>query len=63
MKKPTIRVTKWLADIPVEARCSLCPDAIFRPAPIGHRPEKANYQHQLQDAFDRHVAEVHKNTK
>jgi hypothetical protein len=25
MKKPTIRVTNWLAAIPVEAACSGCP--------------------------------------
>jgi hypothetical protein len=24
MKKPTLRVTKWLSDIPVEASCSVC---------------------------------------
>jgi hypothetical protein len=63
MRKPTVRVTKWLADIPVEACCSLCPDEIFRATSAGHRPEKINYQKQLQDAFDRHVADVHKNTE
>jgi len=63
MKKPAIRVTKWLADIPVEACCSLCPNEIFRAASTGHRPEKSSYQQQLQEAFDRHVADVHKNTK
>jgi hypothetical protein len=30
MKKPTIRVTKWLSDIPVEACCSACPAVSFR---------------------------------
>ena len=30
MKKPTIRVTKWLGDIPVEANCSACPGVVFR---------------------------------
>jgi hypothetical protein len=63
MKKPAIRVTKWLADIPVEACCSLCPTEIFRASSTGHRPEKSNYQEQLQQAFDRHAADVHKNTK
>jgi len=30
MKKPMIRVTKWLGDIPVEAACSVCPCVAFR---------------------------------
>jgi hypothetical protein len=32
MKKPTIHVAKWLKDIPVEAKCSACPDVSFRAA-------------------------------
>jgi hypothetical protein len=59
MKKPFIRVTKWLGDIPVEASCTTCPDAVFRAAPTHHRPNKADYQEQLQRAFDHHVGQVH----
>jgi hypothetical protein len=29
MKKPALRVTKWLGDIPIEGRCSLCPGTLF----------------------------------
>lgn len=29
MRKPTIRATKWLGDIPVEACCSACPGVVF----------------------------------
>jgi hypothetical protein len=60
MTKPTLRVTKWLADIPVEACCSVCPTQPFRAEPKHHRPEKINYQKQLMDAFNRHIADAHK---
>jgi hypothetical protein len=59
MKRPLLRVTKWLAEIPVEACCSLCADAIFRPATSHHRPNKIEYQQKLQEAFDRHLFERH----
>jgi hypothetical protein len=59
MKKPALRVTKWLADIPVEACCSFCPNQIFRATSTHHRPEKAEYQQQLQEAFERHFEDVH----
>jgi hypothetical protein len=59
MKKPTLRVTKWLGDIPVEARCTLCPDSRFTVASTHDRPQKAEYSEQLQRAFDHHVAECH----
>jgi hypothetical protein len=59
MKRPVLRVSKWLADIPVEACCSLCADAIFRPAASNHRPNKIEYQQKLQEAFDRHLNDAH----
>jgi hypothetical protein len=30
MKKPTLRVTKWLGDIPIEANCTACSDLSFK---------------------------------
>jgi hypothetical protein len=30
MKKPTLRVTRWLGDIPAEAYCTACPRISFR---------------------------------
>jgi len=59
MKKPTLRVTKWLGDIPVEGCCSLCPEALFRAASPHHRPQKAEYIERLERAFDQHVADMH----
>jgi hypothetical protein len=41
MKKPTIRVTKWLGDIPVEAGCSVRPGVVFKAKGSGHRPSRA----------------------
>jgi hypothetical protein len=59
MQKPTLRVTKCLGDIPVEGRCSLCPDTLFHAISPHHRPQKAEYIERLQRAFDRHVADLH----
>jgi hypothetical protein len=59
MKKPTLRVTKWLGDIPIEGCCSLCSETIFHAASSHHRPQKAEYIARLQRAFDRHVADEH----
>lgn len=59
MKKPVLRVTRWLRDIPIEGHCSLCPGTLFRAASPHHRPDKANYIERLQLAFDRHVIDLH----
>jgi len=59
MKKPFLRVTKWLGDIPVEAICALCPDFVFRASSSHHRPNKIEYQEKLQQSFDRHVKDTH----
>jgi hypothetical protein len=61
MKKPSLHVTKWLRDIPVEAECTACPnEGKFRVAPTSHRPNGEEYRKQLQSAFDQHVKSVHK---
>src|SRR5260370_32296367 len=44
MKKPSLRVTKWLGDIPVEGSCTSCPQVIFRAISTHHRPSKHEYQ-------------------
>jgi len=59
MKKPTIRVTKWLGDIPVEARCSVCPEVSFKAKSVGHRPDRVEYQHSLQEQFGVHCKAAH----
>ena len=59
MKKPVIRVTKWLGDIPVEAQCSACPTVSFRAQGAGHRPNREEYQRSLQAQFDEHRRLVH----
>jgi hypothetical protein len=60
MKKPSLRVTKWLADIPVEAACSICAGVQFQVKPISHRPGRVEYQQSLQHQFDAHVKATHK---
>ncbi len=59
MKKPVIRVTKWLKDIPVEATCSICPDSFFRATSPSHRPFREDYQRSLQSQFDEHCKQKH----
>ena len=60
MKKPSLRVTKWLGDIPVEAECRSCPTADkFRVTASSHRPNREEYATQLQRAFDHHLKTVH----
>jgi hypothetical protein len=59
VKKPALRVTKWLGDIPIEGQCTNCPDSLFRVAAAHHRPQKAEYSEMLQRAFDFHVVECH----
>jgi hypothetical protein len=48
MKKPTIRATKWLGDIPVEAGCSVCPGVVFRAKGSGHRPNREEFEKSIQ---------------
>ena len=60
MKKPFLRVTKWLGDIPVEASCRACGDEpVFRVTPMSHRPNREEYANQLQRAFDQHCKTAH----
>ena len=58
MKKPTLRVKKWLRDIPVEASCAACA-AAFKAMSSSHRPNREEYQRSLQAQFDAHLKAVH----
>ena len=59
MKRPLLRVTKWLGTIPVEAECTACSGIKFRAQADSHRPDLAQYQRSLQMQFDEHVKLVH----
>jgi len=63
MKKPVIRVTKWLRDIPVEATCSACPGVSLRAQGSSHRPNREEYQKSLQSQFDAHCEREHAKPK
>ncbi len=63
MKKPTIRVTKWLNDIPVEASCTACAGVVFKAHGTSHRPSRAEYQKSLQSQFDEHIKTKHSKTE
>jgi hypothetical protein len=59
MKKPSLRVSKWMGDIPVEAECAVCAGVRFNVSPISHRPNREEYQESLQSAFDAHLKNAH----
>ncbi len=59
MKKPTLRVSKSLGDIPVEAHCTFCPNVLFKAEGAGHRPNREEFQKSLQSQFDEHVKLSH----
>jgi hypothetical protein len=59
MKRPSLRVTKWLRDIPVEGECTACAGVRFNVRPISHRPNREEYQKSLQSAFAAHFKSVH----
>jgi hypothetical protein len=62
MKKPTLRVTKWLGDIPIEAHCTFCPALSFKVLGTSHRPNPEGYQKSLQAQFDAHFKAAHSET-
>ena len=59
MRKPSLRVTKWLGDVPVEGECTSCADAKFKITPATPRPTREEYAKTLQQEFDRHFKYVH----
>jgi hypothetical protein len=59
VKKPILRVTKWLGDIPVEATCAACPTLSLRAQGSSHRPNREEYQKSLQAQFDAHCKAMH----
>jgi len=59
MKKPSLRVTKWLGDVPVAAECTSCVAVRFKAKSTSHRPTREEYQKSLQSQFDAHVKKVH----
>ena len=62
MKKPSLRVRKWLGDIPVEAYCTGCPAVSFKAQGASHRPNREEYQKLLQSQFDAHCKDAHSET-
>jgi hypothetical protein len=62
MKNPTLRVTKWLGDIPVEAHCTHCPAVSFKARGASHRRNREEYQTSLESQFDVHLKAAHSPT-
>jgi hypothetical protein len=59
MKKPSLRVSKWMGTIPVEGECTACAGVRFNVRPISHRPNRLEYEKSLQSAFGAHYKNVH----
>jgi hypothetical protein len=59
MKRPVLRVTKWLREIPVEATCTACAGVLFRAISSSHRPNRDEYANSLQAQFDEHLKITH----
>jgi hypothetical protein len=58
-KKPTLRGTKWLGTIPVEAECTACAGVKFKASAGSHRPNQEEYAKSLQQQFEAHLQQVH----
>jgi hypothetical protein len=58
-KKPTLRATKWLGTIPVEAECTACEGVKFKASSASHRPDREEYANSLQRQFEAHVRQFH----
>lgn len=58
-KKPTLRGTKWLGTIPIEAECSACPNVKFKATFGSHRPSHEESTKSLQQQFDAHLKQAH----
>ena len=58
-KKPTLRGTKWLGTIPVEAECTACAGVKFKATFASHRPSPEESTKSLQQQFDFHLKQAH----
>lgn len=63
VKKPVLRVSKWLGEIPVEAYCAACSGIVFRARGSGHRPNGEEYRASLQAQFEAHCREAHSSSE
>ena len=59
MNKPSLRITKWMGNIPIEGGCTACPDVNLKVGATTHRPILEEYQTALETAFELHFKQVH----
>ncbi len=59
MQKPSLRITKWMGNIPVEGGCTSCADVNLKVESTTHRPIREEYQTALEAAFELHFKQVH----
>jgi len=58
-KKPSLRGTKWLGTIPVEAECTACAGVKFKAIIGSHRPNHDEFAKSLQEQFEVHLKQAH----
>jgi hypothetical protein len=58
-KKPTLRGTKWLGTIPVEAECTACAGVKFKAIFASHHPSAKQSMKSLKEQFDSHLKQAH----
>jgi hypothetical protein len=59
VNQPSLKLTKWLGDIPIHGECSFCLSLeTFSTVPAA-KPDRADCMEQLERAFARHVGEFH----
>jgi hypothetical protein len=59
MNKPSLRITKWMGNIPVEGGCTSCADVNLKVAATTRRPILEEYQTALETAFELHFKQIH----
>jgi hypothetical protein len=59
-KKPSLRGTKWLGSIPVEAECTVCAGVKFKASTGSHRPNQEEYAKSLHEQFEAHLKQAHR---
>jgi hypothetical protein len=59
ISSPSLRITKWMGNIPVEGGCTSCADVNLKVQATTHRPALEEYRTALAAAFELHFKHVH----
>ena len=59
VKKPSLKITKGLGEMPVEGVCTACQDAVFVVKGLPLNPTVEKCTRELQEQFNKHFKKVH----